>query len=514
MALSLESALIEPLHLAESRFLQVLLREFSLTRHGAGAELRVYFDDRTPAIWHSNAKLDLLNAIPAERRAAWQRKFDDFLLEGKGGPTCDFGNDPDFVFRYASGGTLPVVNYRGRDYFTFFYRDIHPIGWNLANGSCDRRDELLDPFLAVERELREELLIADFVKDTHYVFQGDKGKPVDRPEFAVAMAFWRKKHRERDFSTLHEQVIEVEWIDGPDSLSVAIGKRPNRIKRCFLNINGEDFGIKIDRVAKIKVSDDAVFCDGELEGKQLVNSPVGFFAVESFAEALQKGPPFIPDLFFYDARPFHDGSAIDGIVKGQFIEEIRPARHPEEMAKFEAAEEKFGLCPVTYALTRRYLEMPETPAPPRDQVFISYCHADRAHLDALLLHLRPLVDSGKLSIWEDKQIEPGQQWRPEIRRALDRAGVAVLLVTPAYLGSPFIRDEELAALLKAHADRRLPLYWIPVKASNHETVWLNEVQAMIPPSPTLADMKPEPRNKKWLEISQRIDAAVRRLTSM
>jgi len=506
MALSLDSVLIEPLHLAETRFLQVLLREFTLTRYGGRAELRVYIDDETPAICQSRAKAELLGAIPPKKRAAWQRKFDEFLLEGKGAD-CDFEGDPDFVFRYASGGTLPIVHYRGVDYFTFFYRDIHPIGWNLANGSCDRRDELLDPFIAVERELREELLIVDFVNETRYVLLGDKGKPIDRPEFAVARAFWRNKHPMKDLSTLREQVLEVEWIDGPDSLSVAIGNRKNRIERCFLNINGEDFGIEIDRVARIRVSDDAVFCDGELEGMQLVNSPVGFFEVDRFRKLLKDGPPFIPDLFFYDTRRY-EGAEIAEIVNGPFIGALGPVRRVEEIEAFRNAKEKFGLCPVTWRLARRYLEMPPLPVGRRDQVFISYCHADKQWMEDLMTHLRPRVSADRLSVWVDTKIKSGQAWLPEIRDALDRAGVAVLLVTPSYVDSQFIREEELARLLKAYQERGLPLLWIPIKPSSYEIIGLHEIQAMIDPRLTIAEMKP-PRDRVWVNICKQISEALK-----
>jgi len=507
MALSLD--MVEPLHLAESRFLQVLLRQFTVTRYGGRAELRVYFDDQTPAICQAKAKAELLRAIPPGKRAAWQHRFDEFLLEGKG-TDCDFEGDPDFVFRYASGGTLPIVQYRGADYFVFFFRDIYPIGWNLANGSCDRRDELLDPFIAVERELREELLVADFVNETRYIFLGDQGKPLDRPEFAVARAFWRNKHPTKDLSTLREQVIEVEWIDGPDSLSVAIGERKNRIERCFLNINGDDFGIEIDRVARIKVSDDAVFCDGELEGTQLVNSPVAFFEVERFHKLLKAGPPFLPDIFFYDTKRF-EGPEIAHIVNGPFIAALEPVRTEEEIEAFRNAEEKFSLCPVTWRLARRYLEMtPLPPLPKRDRIFISYSHADKQWLNDLMMHLGPLVSADRLSIWVDTQIESGRPWLPEICNALDGAGVAVLLVTPAYLDSQFVRDQELARLLEAHQERGLPLLWIPIKASNYETTGLREIQAMIDPRLTIAEMKSQRRTRVWVDICKRIAEVVKK----
>jgi 8-oxo-dGTP pyrophosphatase MutT (NUDIX family) len=506
----LDSPLIEPLHRAESRFLQVLLQQFSLIRRGSGSELRVHFDDDTPAIWHAHAKHHLRRAMSSEARARYQQALDEFLVEGRGSH-FEF-RDPDFVFRYASGGTLPVVNFRGNDYFVFFYRDVHPIGWNLANGSCDRREELLDPFVAAERELREELLIADFTNETRYVFAGDKGKSVDRVEFAVAREFWKRKFPMKDFSTLHEEVLDLEWIDGPDSLSVGIGTEPPRKRQgCFVNINGEDFGIEIDRVARINVSDGAIFCDGEIEGEQLVNSPVGFFEVERFREQLRSGPPFVPDFFFFDTQKF-EGSLLDAVVNGQFISDLQPVRSAEEIDFFRSCSEKFALCPVTKRIATRYLGMPPAvprPSKVRDHVFISYCHRDKRWLDGLMLHLEPHLRDDSYSVWVDTMIDPGQPWFGEIKQALDRARVAVLLVTPGFVASKFIRDEELSVLFKANEQRGLRILWIPVETSSYEEIGLKDFQAVIDPAKSLAAMKPEPRNQAWVQICKHISKVAR-----
>jgi hypothetical protein len=42
--------------------------------------------------------------------------------------------DPLFPFRYASGGVLPILRIGRKEFFCFFYRDIDPVGWNIANG--------------------------------------------------------------------------------------------------------------------------------------------------------------------------------------------------------------------------------------------------------------------------------------------------------------------------------------------------------------------------------------------
>jgi TIR domain len=57
-------------------------------------------------------------------------------------------------------------------------------------------------------------------------------------------------------------------------------------------------------------------------------------------------------------------------------------------------------------------------------LFISYSHRDEEWKDQLLPHLRVLEAESELTLWEDREIEPGDEWRPAIERALSAARVA------------------------------------------------------------------------------------------
>jgi tetratricopeptide (TPR) repeat protein len=87
-------------------------------------------------------------------------------------------------------------------------------------------------------------------------------------------------------------------------------------------------------------------------------------------------------------------------------------------------------------------------------VFISYAHKDNESPDAsmrwlnrLLEHLEPLVLQDRVEAWADTEIEGGEQWDDSIKSKLLDADVAVLLVSPAFLASKYIRNSELPVLL-------------------------------------------------------------------
>jgi len=364
-SLNYSEKFVRPLHVADDRFLQVLLSQFDLRRRGKkGGErfkLRVAFDDSAPAIWNQEGKDHLLSKLPADRRAQYQRRLDDFLLHDHGAPDYLF-NDPSFVFRFASGGTLPIISFSGgsesSEYYCLFFRDLHPIGWNIANGSCDTRAELLNPQDALERELREELIIADFESDKRYVFQADAHKPIDHPAHAVARLLWARKCPDKDVSALNTAEVAMKWVAGPDSLRIQIGQdKPVRREGFFLNINGEDFGIEFDKVARIRLPRRAILFDGEIDEGELVNSPIGLFSVDRFNSQLRSDNQFFkPEIVFYGAERY-DGSHLDYIVENAFIPHLKKLRTPQSLKllrKKIKAREQYGLCPVTRRIVERF----------------------------------------------------------------------------------------------------------------------------------------------------------------
>ncbi len=81
-------------------------------------------------------------------------------------------------------------------------------------------------------------------------------------------------------------------------------------------------------------------------------------------------------------------------------------------------------------------------------LFVSYCHKDKDLLGPLLAQLKALEQAGLLDFWADTRIDAGQKWYPEIEAAMQRAAVAVCLVSEYFLASDFCQKEEIPFLLK------------------------------------------------------------------
>ena len=83
-----------------------------------------------------------------------------------------------------------------------------------------------------------------------------------------------------------------------------------------------------------------------------------------------------------------------------------------------------------------------------DSVFISYAHEDRAWCERLLEHLGWLRHSGRLAVFDDQQINPGERWDDRIRSELAGASIVVPLISPSFVGSRYCAMDELLAALQ------------------------------------------------------------------
>jgi hypothetical protein len=110
-------------------------------------------------------------------------------------------------------------------------------------------------------------------------------------------------------------------------------------------------------------------------------------------------------------------------------------------------------------------------------IFISYSHADEKWKDRLVKHLKVLELEGELEVWDDRRIDAGDDWLPEITREMERAKVAVLLISVDFLTSKFIRSTEVPSLLARRQSgglRVIPLIVHPCAWQN--VGWLAAIQ--------------------------------------
>ncbi len=119
----------------------------------------------------------------------------------------------------------------------------------------------------------------------------------------------------------------------------------------------------------------------------------------------------------------------------------------------------------------------EKPEVSKPVIFISYSHNDEPWKDRLMTQLRVLQLEGRFDIWEDRQIATGDDWYPEIEKGITNASLAIFLISANFLGSNFIRSEEIPRLLNRRAKEGLRVFPIIVTPCPWQRVeWLAKIQ--------------------------------------
>jgi hypothetical protein len=429
-----DETLVRPLQEAENEFLQVLLTEFNLKSKGKGFELTVKFDENSPTIWLRKAKTYLFKRLPSDRQAFYQKEFNELFKREK--VNYDY-SDNKFPFRFGNGGTLPIVRVGEIDYYCLFYRDILPIGWNIANGGANNLNELLRPDSIIERELREELIIVDPLQKKRYVFNWHDAHLKDHPDFALANRLWQEKFDRMKFPDLTEIPLPLKWIPASDidhsdisaqnydSVLVKYGKDiqiPTGYG--FLNINGKDFGIEFDRVAKLEVGPNAIFCDGELIEGELLNQVIGLFEVKKFNDSFSSGElQFSPDLLFWNGQN-RTGDNLEDVVKEylEYRDRIEDGKSHSAISKNNKLA--FNLCPVTYNLINRFLQIEHQTKQKNEifDVFLSFASQDKQLAETVY---NVLADDYRV-FFSDITIHHGP-FAQQIDHALDSAKAMVVV---------------------------------------------------------------------------------------
>jgi hypothetical protein len=107
---------------------------------------------------------------------------------------------------------------------------------------------------------------------------------------------------------------------------------------------------------------------------------------------------------------------------------------------------------------------------PAINLFISYSHKeeDKAIKNELARRLHPWELEGKIKIWTDDNVVPGQEWDAEIKGALQQSRVILFLVSKNFLNSRYINDVELKHAVERYNNGELVLIPIMIETIEKE----------------------------------------------
>lgn len=143
------------------------------------------------------------------------------------------------------------------------------------------------------------------------------------------------------------------------------------------------------------------------------------------------------------------------------------------------------------------------------KIFVSYSHQDGELLTELLGFLKGLEDEG-VELWTDRKIAPGELWDDTIKARIADCDVALVLVSQAFLDSPYCKDVEIRGFLerKVHI---VPIVLSACEWRRHE--WLSSRQFLPGGDKTVEEDYPEPgpRRRLFLDVRTRLRELIEQL---
>lgn len=162
---------------------------------------------------------------------------------------------------------------------------------------------------------------------------------------------------------------------------------------------------------------------------------------------------------------------------------------------------------------RARVPQPAVPAPASSgalPVFIAYSHEDLPLRQQLENALAPYRRAGKLDVFVDHRLEPGEAWETELLASLAQARIVMLILSNDFLASEYCMTKELPQALEQRRQGRSEVVPILARPCRFEVIEeLGAIQVIQPHGHSVAD-HPH-RDKAWHAVTQQLDRVIARV---
>jgi hypothetical protein len=151
--------------------------------------------------------------------------------------------------------------------------------------------------------------------------------------------------------------------------------------------------------------------------------------------------------------------------------------------------------------------------------FVSYARKDSRLVSGLLDLLAPLFKASRAidyTVWEFRQLLVGERWDERIQAEIAACDFGLLCLSPEFLASDYIRENEIPALLRREGI--VPVGLKPVDFKLHDWLTLDAYQRFRLRSPRggerwFSELRGADRDAFALELFRQIEARLAALTA-
>jgi internalin A len=143
------------------------------------------------------------------------------------------------------------------------------------------------------------------------------------------------------------------------------------------------------------------------------------------------------------------------------------------------------------------------------RLFISYSHKDENQRNELQTHIKLLQRQRIIDAWDDRRIDPGDEWKQKIDDNLERASIILLLVSSDFMASDYCYKTEIMRAMERHYNDEARVIPVIVR----DTLWNNAPFAKLQALPK--DGKPisqwPDKDTAWKNVAEGIDAVAEQI---
>jgi hypothetical protein len=140
----------------------------------------------------------------------------------------------------------------------------------------------------------------------------------------------------------------------------------------------------------------------------------------------------------------------------------------------------------------------------RNGIFIAYCFPDRKWLDRVQAALKPVAAQESVVVWDERKLNAGATWKPDLRDQLVNRKIAVMIVSELFLESGFLTQAKLPELLDAERANGLKVCWVLAGHCLHEFAGLQRTDAAHDPAYALDGLGLEKREVELGKIAHTV----------
>ena len=139
-------------------------------------------------------------------------------------------------------------------------------------------------------------------------------------------------------------------------------------------------------------------------------------------------------------------------------------------------------------------------------LFIAYSHEDLGFKNELKKFLRPMLREERISIWDDFDIEAGQDWDSKIKERLYSADIILLLVSSDSLASDYFYGKEVKVSLERHQKGEAVVVPVILRHCDWENTPLGGLEAL--PEKGRPVLEWPSRDQAWQDTVRRLRRVV------